>query len=105
MASALPKLAAFAVLVIGVSPSADANAAPSIAQWRRDLSETRRLAEDDVPRAYEQARRLQESAPADATPGDRARALNLLARVEIYMAMPDESAEHARRASELAARH
>jgi signal transduction histidine kinase len=95
-------LAALAVLVIGVSPSA-APAAPSIAQWRRDVSETRLLAENDVARAYDQARRLQESLPPDATAGDRTRALNLLARVEIYMAMPDEASEHAHRASELAA--
>lgn len=84
------------------SARAQTIASASIAQWRRDVSDTRILAENDAPRAYAQAQQLQASLPADATTADRARALNLLARTEIYMAMADASADHAHRAAEMA---
>src|SRR5689334_24704850 len=95
-------VAVFAVLAIGVSAAASSpqNAAVSLSldQWRRDVRDTRLLAENDAPRAYEQARRLEAALPVDAAAVDRARALNLLARTEIYMALPDQAAVHARRA-------
>ncbi len=93
------------VFAIAWSPLALADGDSPMSQWRRRVSETRVLAENDAPRAYAQARELQASLPAAATVADRARALNLLARAEIYMAMPQEAAADARRASELAAQH
>jgi PAS domain S-box-containing protein len=73
--------------------------------WRAEATRVRALAENDVPRAYEEARRLQASLPADATPADRARVLNLLSRAETYLGLTEEAAGHAEQAFELAARH
>ena len=56
----------------------------SIEQWRAAADRARALAENDVPRAYAEALRLRAALPADAAPADRARALNLLARTEVY---------------------
>jgi signal transduction histidine kinase len=77
----------------------------TVAEWRQAATDTRVLAENDAPRAYEQARRLDASIPSDATPADRARALNLLARIEVYLALTEEAAQHAGRAFDLASRH
>jgi signal transduction histidine kinase/tetratricopeptide (TPR) repeat protein len=101
-------LAMLAMLgIVGGGQSVPAAAAPDpyLVQWRRDANETRLLAENDAPRAYEQARRLHEFLPVDATGADRARALNVLSRTEIYMAMPAEAAAHARQAGEIATQH
>ena len=88
------------VLLPGIAFAADA-----LDQWRREAGETRTLAENDAPRAYEQALRLQAALPADATPVDQARLLNLLSRIEVYLAMTEQAANHARHASDLAAQH
>ena len=84
---------------------ATARAADTLEEWRREAKETRILAENDAPRAYEAAQRLQATLPADATPVDQAQVLNLLSRIEIYLAMTEAAANHARLASELAAQH
>lgn len=94
-----------ALLVAGLCLSGGARAANPLEAWRSDASMTRILAENDAPRAYERAKRLQETLPADATPADRARALNVLARAESYLGMPTEAAAHARQALELARPH
>ena len=83
---------------------AAAVAAP-LDDWRADIARTRQLADNDGPTAYEQALRLLASLPPDASPVDRARALNLLARTEIHTAQTERSAERAREALELATRH
>ncbi|HSW07162.1 ATP-binding protein [Aquabacterium sp.] len=82
-----------------------ARAATAMDDWRAEAARVRLQAENELPPAYEAAQRLQATLPADAAPADRARALNLLARIETYLALTEPAAEHARQAFELAARH
>ena len=81
-----------------------AAAAPgmSVEQWRAAARSDRALAENDVPRAYAEALRLQAALPADASPVERARALNLLARTEIYFGRSAQADAHANQALALA---
>ncbi|MDO8252073.1 MAG: EAL domain-containing protein, partial [Rhodoferax sp.] len=88
--------------VSGLCLPGTARAASPLDEWRSDAGRTRILAENDAPRAYEQAQRLQASLPADATPIDRARVLNLLARIEVYLALTEQAQQHAETAMELA---
>ncbi len=88
---------------VGCGQSA-AHAVPSLDVWRAQATQTRVLAENDAPRAYEAAKRLQTDLPLDATPADRARSLNLLSRIETYLALTEPAAAHAHAAFELAAR-
>ena len=74
-----------------------ASAAP-IDDWRDRAAAVRRLADNDAPAAYVQAKRLQAELPADAPASDRAHALNLLARVEIHLARTAEAMVHAEQA-------
>jgi signal transduction histidine kinase/DNA-binding NarL/FixJ family response regulator len=78
------------------------SAAAQLIGWRTSAAEIRLLAENDAPRAYEEAKKLQESLPAAATPADRARALNLLSRIETYLALTEPAAVHAQQAFDLA---
>jgi PAS domain S-box-containing protein len=71
--------------------------------WRAEAGRVRTLAENDAPRAYEAAKRLQASLPPNATPSDKARALNLLSRIETYLALTEPAAAHATEAFQLAA--
>jgi PAS domain S-box-containing protein len=77
-------------------------AAATLDTWRAEIERVRILAENDAPRAYEDAKRLEAEAPAAATPADRARILNLRARTAIHAAQTEEAADLARRAYELA---
>src|SRR5882724_9823988 len=61
-------------------------AAGPIDAWRDEAAVVRTLAENDAPHAYEEAKRLEATLPAEASAADRARALNLLARTETYLA-------------------
>jgi len=90
--------------LLALSTALAAAAAPSLDDWRRTAGEIRQLADNDAPRAYLQAQQLQRELPADALPADRVRALNLLARVEIYLAQTDAAARDAEQAGELARR-
>jgi PAS domain S-box-containing protein len=74
----------------------------ALEQWRSKAGETRQLAENDIPAAYAQAQRLQAELPADALPSDRIKALNVLARTEIYMGLTDLTEQHVQQAFELA---
>lgn len=94
-----------ALLVFGLTLQHDVIAAGALEQWRSDADKVRRLAENDAPAAYEQAQRLQAELPADATPADQAKALNLRARIEIYLALTEPAAQHGQRAFELAKKH
>ena len=58
--------------------------AATLADWRAGLERTRLLAENDVPRAGAAAQQLDAAVPADATPADRIRLLNVRARIEHY---------------------
>jgi PAS domain S-box-containing protein len=80
-------------------------AAMQLEAWRTEAGRTRLLAENDAPSAYEAAKRLAASLPSDATPADRARSLNLLARIETYLALTEPAAQHAQDAFKLAAAH
>ncbi|MGA2777278.1 MAG: ATP-binding protein [Steroidobacteraceae bacterium] len=82
--------------------AAATSATTALDQWREEAGRARTLAENNAPQAYEAARRLQATVPADATPADRARSLNLLARVETYLALTEPAAAHAHEAFDLA---
>src|SRR5579883_668981 len=73
-----------------------------IEQWREAARSTRLLAENDVPRAYAEALRLQRTLPAAAPPADQARALNLLARTEAYFDLSAQGDAHAKQALAIA---
>ena len=79
-----------------------ARAAEALDAWRVEITRTRTLAENDAPLAYEHAQRLESTIPADAGAADKARVLNLLARIEVYLALTEKSASHAQRAFDLA---
>jgi len=80
---------------------AAAVAAP-LDEWRSGVTQTRLLADNDGPTAYEQAQQLLASLPAEATPVDRARVLNLLARTEIHLALTKPATQHAEEALQIA---
>ncbi|EGW22894.1 multi-sensor hybrid histidine kinase [Methylobacter tundripaludum SV96] len=82
-----------------------AHADNALEQWRSKAGEIRMLAENDTQRAYAEAERLQADFPAYASPADRARLLNLLARIEIYQAQTEKAAAHIQHAMELAKQH
>ncbi|MEW6693320.1 MAG: PAS domain S-box protein [Pseudomonadota bacterium] len=81
-----------------------AASAETLESWRADAAELRILIENDAVQAHRQAQRLIDILPRDATASDRARALNLLARAELYLGMTVEAGKHARAALELAER-
>jgi PAS domain S-box-containing protein len=97
-------LSAIPFLLVGsILCTCAAAAAEALDDWRSEAGRIRTLAENDAPRAYEAAKRLQADLPSDATPADRARALNLLSRIETYLALTEPAAAHAREAFDLAA--
>lgn len=95
----------FALLFFSFTLPAESFADSALLQWRGALAQTRILAENDAPRAYLEAQRLQAALPASATPADRVRVLNLLARNETYLALTTQADKHAQLALSLAERH
>jgi len=95
------RLARMCAAALCTLATAAAMAAP-LDDWRASVVQTRLLADNDGPAAYEQALRLLASVPADAIPPDRARALNLLARTEIHLALTKPATEHAEQALQIA---
>ncbi|WP_280154793.1 ATP-binding protein [Piscinibacter sp. XHJ-5] len=93
------------VLLVWLWGAAVAVAADAMDDWRGEATRTRILAENDAPRAYTDAKRLHAALPANAAPVDRARSLNLLARIETYLALTTEAARHAQEAFDLATKH
>ncbi|WP_322403570.1 ATP-binding protein [Massilia luteola] len=71
-------------------------------EWRSQVETMRLLAERDVAEAYQRATQLAEDVPLGATPSDRARALNALARAEVYQAHTEDAQVHAEQALQLA---
>jgi PAS domain S-box-containing protein len=67
-----------------------------------EVKRVRALADNDAARANAQARQLLAALPTSATPQERARALNLLTRTELYLARTELAAEHAAAALNLA---
>ncbi|QPK64615.1 PAS domain S-box protein [Methylomonas sp. LL1] len=96
-----PMLAMLLLLLLSTGAHAD----NALEQWRGQIVEIRRLAENDFLAALVEAERLQNTVPLDATPTDRAGLLNVLARIEIYLGHTEQSAEHARQAFDLARQH
>jgi PAS domain S-box-containing protein len=90
---------------LALSISGETLAEGGVDSWRNEVATTRILAENDAPAAYREAERLQSTIPADATPIDQARLLNLLARVEVYLALTESAAKHAQQAFDLAKQH
>jgi PAS domain S-box-containing protein len=101
---AAPTVAALMLLGFAQFRSAPSHAASPLDAWRTESVRVRVLAENDAPSAYAAAQRLQANLPPDAAPTDRARALNLLSRIETYLALTEPAAAHARAAFELAAK-
>ena len=93
------------LLVVALGLPAAARCADAREPWRAEAARIRILAENDAPRARDEALRLQAALPADAPAADRALALNVLARAELYLGRTAEAGEAARRAHDLAARH
>ena len=83
--------------MVSAAPAADA-----LADWRMQAGLVRALSENDVPRALDAALALQQTLPPGATEADRARALNLLSRVEIYAARTEAADGHAHEALAIA---
>ncbi|MFZ5580563.1 MAG: PAS domain S-box protein [Pseudomonadota bacterium] len=77
-------------------------AATTLEHWRARADEVRLLIENDAPRAQLEALRLSETVPPGATPADQARALNLLARAELYLGLTEDTGKHAQAARDLA---
>lgn len=74
----------------------------TLQEWRGQVETMRVLAERDVQEAYQRATQLAEDVPLGATPVDRARALNALARAEVYQARTDDAQVHAEQALQMA---
>ncbi len=81
-----------------------ASASAALDGWRAEAAQARVLADNDTAAAYREAQRLHKALPGDATPQDEVLALNLLARVEIYLALTAKADEDASRARALAER-
>lgn len=77
-------------------------AAMTLDVWRNEIPVVRTLADNDAPKAYQQAQHLQKEMPADVTQSDRARILNLLSRIELHLAMVTESVQHSAEARVIA---
>jgi PAS domain S-box-containing protein len=77
----------------------------SLDAWRAEATRIRLLADNDARGAYRAAQALQAALPSQATAADRARALNLLSRIETYLALTEPAAAHAREAFDLAAKN
>ena len=89
-------------LCVGLDSARAADAVDTMTAWRRDVARVRLLADNDAAQAYEQAQQLQAALPPSAAPTDRARVLNLLARVETHLALTGRASEDASAALSLA---
>lgn len=85
--------------------SMQALAGAELEHWRIEMVQVRGLAENNIPQAYAKAQRLQSGVPTDATPADRVRLLNLLARIELYRGESVAVDRYAAQALELAVKH
>ena len=88
-----------------VATAGFAQTAHELVRWRFEVGQIRALAENDAPRAYLEAQRLQAEFPGGALPQDRAQVFNLLSRCELYLALLENSSQHANEALVLAQQH
>ena len=101
----MPVMLRLALLILAFCLAGTAHAATALEAWRNALTETRTLAENIPPQAYVAALQLQATLPANATPADHARVLNVLSRIEIYLALTEKASGHAKSALQLATRN
>jgi PAS domain S-box-containing protein len=94
-----------ALLVFGLSMPGATQAVTTLDIWRSEVSATRKLAENAPQVAYKEAKRLQGTLPADATFEDQVRVLNLLSRIEVYLALIDQAEKHIQLALDMAVQH
>jgi len=94
-----------ASLIWGLLVSSAVHATDALDGWRIEVGQTRRLLENDLPRASAAAKRLQATLPADATPVDQARLLNLLSRIALSLAQTEQAEKYAQQAMALAKQH
>ena len=99
LAMLIARAAACVLVVLCLSSTASA---ASLDDWRNEVVQTRQLADNDAKLAYRQAQRLETALPAEGTPVDRVRILNVLARIEIYLALTSAAASHVEQALDLA---
>jgi signal transduction histidine kinase/ActR/RegA family two-component response regulator len=78
------------------------SSATSLDDWRSEVAQTRQLADNDARQAYREAQRLEAALPANAPPVERVRILNVLGRIEIYLALTNAAARHVEQALDLA---
>jgi len=96
-------VALMALWAAALCQAAQTPVAMQLDTWRSEAARIRLLAENDAPGAYEAAKRLEAGLPANAVAADRARALNLLSRIETYLALTQPAAAHAKQAFDIAA--
>jgi len=94
-----------ALVWLALSLCGNAWADSVIDTWRSEAAAVRVLAENNTSAAYREAERLQSTLPKEAMPTDRVLLLNLLARIELYLALTDRAATHAEQAFDLAKQH
>ena len=99
MPTPIVRVAAFLTIALGASGIA--GAAP-LDSWRQEVAEIRQLADNNPQAAYREAQRLESAMPAGGGPADRAKILNVLSRIEVYLALTEEAARHAEAAFDLA---
>ncbi|HYP31926.1 MAG TPA: response regulator [Burkholderiaceae bacterium] len=92
-------------VALALAAAASAGAAADLPAWRAQLDAARLLADNDVARAYQDMQVLWRDIPADATPADRAHALNVRSRIENYLAQTDLAAASANEALAIATRN
>ncbi|HXU92366.1 MAG TPA: PAS domain-containing protein [Gallionella sp.] len=90
------------LLALGALISFHATAAMPLEAWRNGIAGLRAKAENDASQAYLEAQLLQKESPAAATSADRARMLNLLARIELYLGLIDRASQHSAEAGSIA---
>ena len=100
---AIPAIFWLVLLTLGLCGNAWADDAIGI--WRNEVTLARILAENNASAAYKETQRLQSTRPVEATPADQVRLLNLLSRIEVYLALTESAAAHAQQAFDLAKRH
>jgi PAS domain S-box-containing protein len=90
-------------LLLGALLAGPAGAAP-LDDWRAEAKAVRELAENDTAQAAAHAAHLAAALPATAPPADRARLLNLQARIALYRAETERAGALAEQALALAER-
>lgn len=77
----------------------------NLGDWRSSVAAVRLLAESNAHAAYNEGQQLQAHMPQTASFADQARLLNLLSRIENYLALSEQAARHASQALDLANQH